>query len=223
MTTSDFSSMQFQFPAMPITLAQTGAKPPSSDELIATPAIGPGPASATPSTAATGTATTPAPVPQGGLGGSPLTMPLLIVLMLAVMIIPSMLASRKEKKKRAELMSSMGKGDKVITIGGQIGIVDQVREQEVVLRIDENSNAKARFSKASIQQVLESANKPSGESVGGPECRQSRLRRSPIPLFPHAKWSIPAHRPIHHPRSTVPPGTSDFPASFRGRDQRPHL
>ncbi len=181
MTTCDPSFNSFDFLTVPFTLAQTGAKPPTSDELIAAPAAGPAPATSGTTTATTGTATQPAAATNGGgLGGSPLTMPLLIVLMLAVMIIPSMLASRKEKKKRAELMASMGKGDKVITIGGQIGIVDQVRDQEVVLRIDENSNAKARFSKASIQAVLESAGGQATEG-GKPNIEIKAKNDSPVP------------------------------------------
>ncbi|HMN40019.1 MAG TPA: preprotein translocase subunit YajC [Phycisphaerales bacterium] len=178
MTTFEHS---FDAPAIPFTLAQAPAAGPNSDELIGAPVAGPAPANTTATTATAAQPATTAPAP-GGLGGSPLTMPLLIVLMLAVMIIPSMLASKREKKKRAALMAAMGKGDKVITIGGQIGVIDQVRDQEVVLRIDENSNAKARFSKASIQQVLESAGKPSGEAVGGmPTVEVKAKSDSPLP------------------------------------------
>ncbi len=92
--------------------------------------------------------------------------PLLFV-MVAVMMLMTTLSGRKEKKKRKALMESLGKGDKVLTIGGQIGVVDSVRDAEVVLRIDENSNAKARFTKASIQQVLESAGKGASEADSG--------------------------------------------------------
>ncbi len=118
---------------------------------------------------ATGTAvgaTGTAPAAQQGTGGAfgGLGILPLIFVMVAVMMLMTTLSGRKEKKKRKALMDSLGKGDKVITIGGQIGVVDQVRETEVVLRIDENSNAKARFSKASIQQVLESAGKGGSEA-----------------------------------------------------------
>jgi preprotein translocase subunit YajC len=81
-----------------------------------------------------------------------------------MMFLMTTLSGRKEKKKRAALMASLGKGDKIITIGGQIGIVEQVRENEVVIRTDENSNAKARFTKAAIQQILESSGGGSSDS-----------------------------------------------------------
>lgn len=145
---------------IPLQLAQTTPSAPttapaaadaSSTEAKLTGAV---PASGT--TGAPGT-----PATQQGTGGAfgGLGILPLIFVMVAVMMLMTTLSGRKEKKKRKALMDSLGKGDKVITIGGQIGIVDQVRDTEVVLRIDENSNAKARFSKASIQQVLESSDK----------------------------------------------------------------
>ena len=82
-----------------------------------------------------------------------------IILVVGMMMVMTTLSGRKDKKKRKLLMDSLGKGDKVLTVGGQIGYVDRVMDNEVVLKIDENSNAKGRFTKAAIQQVLESANK----------------------------------------------------------------
>ena len=90
--------------------------------------------------------------------------PLMLVAM-AVLIVPSLLGSRREKKKRATLMSNMGKGDKVVTIAGQIGWVDQIKDNEIVLRLDENSNVKGRFTKAAIQQILESKSSPAADTV----------------------------------------------------------
>ena len=137
------------------TLAQTGApapaqptaQAPTSDQIVSGTANTP---AAPGSTAAP--SSTPAQNPGGGLG--PLVwLPVLLIFMWLMMALPG----RKEKKRREQMMAALGKGDKVITIGGQLGTVDQVRDNEVVLRIDENSNTKARFTKAAIQQVVESA------------------------------------------------------------------
>jgi preprotein translocase subunit YajC len=136
------------------TLAQTGAKP--SDAAPSTGATTGTAASAAPGTSQPATQTNTSP---GGLGGFGI-MPFLLIAFLAVMIIPQIFAGKKEKKRKEDMLSGLAKGDRVLTIGGQIGTVDQVRDQEVVLRIDENSNVKARFTKTSIQSVLESASKP---------------------------------------------------------------
>jgi len=114
----------------------------------------------------------------GGVGGpapaaNPFGMIWMVLVVLGVMIGFSMLSSRKEKKKRAELLSSIKKGEKVLTIGGIIGTVAEVRDDEVVLRVDENSNTRMRFTRSSIQQVLKSvagdgvAGTDSGEAQGG--------------------------------------------------------
>ncbi len=60
-------------------------------------------------------------------------------------------ASKKEAKRRAEMFSSMKKHDKVQTIGGVIGTIVDVQENEIVLRVEEG---RIRFAKSAIQQVI---------------------------------------------------------------------
>ena len=134
-----------------LSLAQTGASAPLTPENFT--------GTGAPVTGSAAPGTTPAAAPSGGggLGGLGLMLP--IILVVGMMMVMTTLSGRKDKKKRKLLMDSLGKGDKVLTVGGQIGYVDRVMDNEVVLKIDENSNAKGRFTKAAIQQVLESANK----------------------------------------------------------------
>ena len=87
--------------------------------------------------------------------------PLLLVMIFVIGF--SMLSSRKEKKRREQLLASIKKGEKVLTIGGIIGTIAEVRDDEVVLRVDENSNTRMRFTRSSIQQVLTPA--PGGGSA----------------------------------------------------------
>lgn len=76
------------------------------------------------------------------------------VLVMVFMIGFTMLQSRREKKKRAAILDALKRGDKVLTVGGILAVVAEVRDDEVVLRIDENSNAKMRVTRAAIQQIL---------------------------------------------------------------------
>jgi preprotein translocase subunit YajC len=107
----------------------------------------------------------PAAAPGGG--GMNVLM-VLMVPMLLVLILTSVMGSRKEKKKRADLMSSLKKHDKVQTIGGVIGTVVELGADEVVLRVDEVSKTRIRFSRSAIQQVLRGSGGPSetNESAG---------------------------------------------------------
>lgn len=62
--------------------------------------------------------------------------------------------SRKQKKKHQEMMAGMSKGDKVISIGGIKGSVVEVRDDEVVVKVDENNNTRMKFSKDAIREIL---------------------------------------------------------------------
>ncbi len=62
---------------------------------------------------------------------------------------------KKEQKKRAEMLSTLKKGDKVTTIGGVTGIVMEASADEVVIKVDEASNTKIRFARWAIRGVGE--------------------------------------------------------------------
>jgi preprotein translocase subunit YajC len=94
--------------------------------------------------------TTPQSSPMGG------SFMFLILAMVLIMLFTSIMAGRKDKKKRAELMSSLKKHDKVQMIGGIIGTVVEMSEHEVVLRVEEG---RIRFHKSSVQGILESHGK----------------------------------------------------------------
>ncbi len=80
------------------------------------------------------------------------------LLPIAMLLIMFSTGGRKEKKKRAAMMASMGKGDKVQTVGGILGTVVEVRDDEIVVKVDENANTRLRFSRTAIQSILESKN-----------------------------------------------------------------
>ena len=61
---------------------------------------------------------------------------------------------RREKKKRAQMLQQLKKNDKVVTIGGIMGTVVEIRDNEVVLKVDESSNTRMRFSRNAIQGVV---------------------------------------------------------------------
>ncbi len=74
----------------------------------------------------------------------------------AVLIFMMMLGggSRKQKKKQAEMLAAMAKGDKVVSIGGIKGSVVEVRDDEIVVKVDENNNTRMKFSKEAIREVV---------------------------------------------------------------------
>lgn len=98
----------------------------------------------------------------GGTGGQgpPAGMNQIWLIMIGVVVailIFSMLGGRKEKKKREQLLSSIKKHDKVQTIGGVVGSIVEVKNDQVVLKVDETSNTRITFARSAIQQVLDSS------------------------------------------------------------------
>ncbi len=60
----------------------------------------------------------------------------------------------KKNKETQKMLAGLKKFDKVVTIGGIRGVVQTVKEQSVIVKVDDN--AKIEFTKGAIAQVLES-------------------------------------------------------------------
>jgi preprotein translocase subunit YajC len=105
--------------------------------------------------AATGTAPAGGGMPpaQGG-GAGMLLLPLMLLGFLVFMIVMQVWTGKKEKKKRDELMSSLGRNDKVMTTGGIVGHIAEIHDQELVIRTDESSNTRIRVVKSAVASVL---------------------------------------------------------------------
>ncbi len=100
------------------------------------------------------TTTQPTPQPQGdtqqqpeGFGMSSLvTMILIGVIFYFLLIRPQ----RKQQKEQKERQESLQVGDKVVTIGGQYGIIREVQSETVKVEIA--PNVVVKFAKAAIAQ-----------------------------------------------------------------------
>ena len=90
--------------------------------------------------------------PQGGPAS---ILPTLITFGL-VFLIFYFLIIRPQNKKQKEtkaMLASLGKGDRVVTIGGIRGVIQSLKEDAVVLKVDNNTSLE--FSKTAISNVLE--------------------------------------------------------------------
>lgn len=131
-----------------LTLAQDGAatggtagSPPATGDVQAVGVPGASPATGAP------VGPTGKGQPAGGLG----PMMWLLPAMLVIMILVSVMGSRKEKKRQADLLASVKKGDKVQMLGGVIGQVIELGDTEIVLRVEEG---RIRFAKSALQGVI---------------------------------------------------------------------
>ncbi len=105
----------------------------------------------------------------GGTGAAPGTSSWMLFLPLILVMVfvfwSSSSAQKKEKRKRNEMLESINKHDKVQTIGGVIGSVVEIKDTEIVLKVDEANNIKMRFSRSAIQQVVSDANTVSADAT----------------------------------------------------------
>ncbi len=79
-------------------------------------------------------------------------------LLLGVVLVFFLMTSRSRKKqesKRKEMINNMKKGDRVTTIGGIIGTIIEVKENEIVVKVDEQNNVRMHFVPSAIHTVGE--------------------------------------------------------------------
>jgi preprotein translocase subunit YajC len=129
-----------------------GAAPASAPQPAAQAPVIPGTGPDGASTTAAPGIPTPGPQPGPGAGGFGM-FGIMIVVMVVFLLMTTM-AGRKEKKKRAALLANVKRGDRVQTIGGEIGSIVELSDTEMVLRVDEASNTRIRFARSALQQVL---------------------------------------------------------------------
>ena len=58
----------------------------------------------------------------------------------------------KKQKETQKMLSALKKGDKIVTIGGIHGVIQTVRENSVIVKVDEST--KLEFSRSAISSIV---------------------------------------------------------------------
>ncbi|MHC4530564.1 MAG: preprotein translocase subunit YajC, partial [Planctomycetota bacterium] len=61
---------------------------------------------------------------------------------------------QKQKQQRRKLIQSLKKNDRVLTAGGIIGTIVDIKDEEVVLKVDEANNTKVRVLPGAISKNM---------------------------------------------------------------------
>ena len=92
-------------------------------------------------------------VPSEGAEGGSLFISLfmfagIILIMYFLMIRPQ----RKKQKETEKMLAALKKNDKIVTIGGIRGTIQSVKEQTVIVKVDDNT--KLEFNRSAIHSVV---------------------------------------------------------------------
>ena len=89
---------------------------------------------------------------QGAAGGGSWSFLLMLGAMFLVMWLFMIRPQRQQQKKLEEMRNSLKKGDKVITSGGIYGVVADIDERTILIKVD--GETKLRVDKSSIQKDM---------------------------------------------------------------------
>ena len=86
--------------------------------------------------------------PAAGQQGGGMSMWIMLALIFVVMWFFMIRPQRKQQKELQNFRDSLKKGDKVVTIGGIYGTVVEIKEESVLIEVD--NNVKIRVSKQAL-------------------------------------------------------------------------
>jgi preprotein translocase subunit YajC len=91
---------------------------------------------------------------QGQGGGNPMSLIFMIIAIFAVMYFLMIRPQQRQKKQHQDMLSQVGKGDKVVTAGGVHGTITGVKDNTVIVKIADN--VKVEVNRSSISQIVSS-------------------------------------------------------------------
>jgi preprotein translocase subunit YajC len=92
------------------------------------------------------------PNPFGG------TQLIFLAMMFVLMYMLLFRGPRKKQQQHKQMIQSLAKNDKVQTIGGIIGTVVDIKENEITLKIDESNNTKIKILRSAIGRNMSKDN-----------------------------------------------------------------
>ena len=95
---------------------------------------------------------------QNGAPQTPSTgamfLPALMVAVVVFMLLSARSQKKREQRQKDDMHARMSKNDRVLTIGGVVGTIVSVKDDEVVLKVDESTNTKMTFVKTAVQRIM---------------------------------------------------------------------
>ena len=97
---------------------------------------------------------TPGRTTRPGFFGSGPQQFIFIGLMLVMMYLILFRGPRKKQQQHKQMMQALTKNDRVQTIGGIIGTVVDIKDDEITLKVDESNNTKMKILRSAISRNM---------------------------------------------------------------------
>lgn len=98
-------------------------------------------------------------------------MPVFIAIVVAIFYFLILRPQSRKERERKQMVENLKKGSRIVTIGGILGTVAAVKEDEIVLRVDEERGTCLRMVRSAVNRVLsdeeEAGGKPKGARADG--------------------------------------------------------
>ena len=82
------------------------------------------------------------PLQAGATASSSWSMWVMLIFIFVVMWFFMIRPQRKQQKELEKFRNSLKRGDKVVTIGGIYGVVDEIKERQVIIKVDGDTKLK---------------------------------------------------------------------------------
>jgi len=93
-----------------------------------------------------------APPAEGAASPNPIMTFLPFVAIIAIFYFLIIRPQSKKQKETQKMLSALKKGDRVVTVGGIHGTIQTVRENSLILRVDDNT--KIEFSRSAVSSIV---------------------------------------------------------------------
>ena len=95
---------------------------------------------------------TPATTRRGPFGGGAQMQFIIIGAMMVMMYLILFRGPRKKQQQHKQMMQALSRNDRVQTIGGIIGTVVDIKDDEITLKIDESNNTKMKILRSAVSR-----------------------------------------------------------------------
>ena len=87
---------------------------------------------------------------------------IIMLLFFGIIILPQIMQQRRQRRAHGEMLRNLGTGDKVMTTGGLMGLITNVKEDTLTVKIADN--VKVEVSRSHIARLVDKSTEERGEN-----------------------------------------------------------